>query len=344
MGAFALGGVLPLAKSVAALTATAMSIAVASPAPPPVKPVISHDFADPGVLHAGGAYYAYSTMSRYGPVLWHVPVARAARVAGRWQVLRDAMPRLPAWVDQSAPGYGNVWAPDVSARPGGGYLLYFTARSATAKIQCIGAATARSPIGPFAPASHPVVCRPQHTTVDAIDPASFTDTDGEHYLLYSSGALCHCVTPRTAIWLQRTSPDGQRRHGRPRRLVVADRADEAHVVEAPALIHRDGRYVLFYSGNVFNSGHYFVNYATATSLFERFDQHPAQLLNAATLNRAYPNPGGADVLSAPYDDFLVFHANTSPSVRSLFAVGLRWDGHGHPVLVLGARHSLQVRP
>jgi beta-xylosidase len=337
-----------LAKGVAALVATAMSVAVTPPVPPPVpppvQPVISHDFADPGVLHAGGVYYAYSTMSRYGAALWHVPVARATRIGGGWRVLRDAMPRLPAWVDQSSPGQGDVWAPDVSASRHGGYLMYFTARSAQWKIQCIGAATARSPTGPFTPAPRPLLCRPHHTTVDAIDPAAFTDADGRHYLLYSSSARHPRGTPLTAIWLQPTSRDGLRLHGRPRRLIVADRADEAHIVEAPALIRHGGRYVLFYSGNTFNSGRYFVNYATATSLCQRFAQHPGQLLNSAGLDGAYQNPGGADVLSAPHDDFLMFHAYTGTSTRALFAVGMRWNRHDQPVLNLTTPQPLAVRP
>jgi hypothetical protein len=120
---------------------------------------------------------------------------------------------------------------------------------------------------------------------------------------------------------------------------VADRADEAHIVEAPAMIHHGNRYVLFYSGNAFNSGRYFINYATTTALDRRFKQHRGQLLNSATVHRIYRNPGGADVLRAPHDDFLVFHAYTSATVRSLFAVGLRWDHHDHPVLSLGTRHA-----
>jgi beta-xylosidase len=335
---FALGGVPALAKSIAALAASALSMTVASPAPPPVQPLISHDFADPSVLRAGSAYYAYSTMSRYGTALWHVPVARATHDIGHWTVLHDAMPQLPAWVDHSAPGDGDVWAPDVSDRRDRGYLLYFTARSAVAKIQCIGAATAASPTGPFVPAPHPVVCRPRDTNLDAIDPTAFTDTDGARYLLYSSGA------PRTAIWLQRTSRDGLRLRGAPRKLIVADRDDEAHIVEAPALVRHGRRYVLFYSGNAFSSGRYFVNYATASSLHERFDQHAGQLLNTSDLNGAYQNPGGADLPPAPHDNFLVFHAYTSPSARSLFAVGLRWDNHDHPVLHLSTRRAPRVRP
>jgi beta-xylosidase len=319
------------------MTASVLPMAVVS-TPPPVHPVISHDFADPGVLRAEGTYYAYSTMSRYGSVVWHVPVARANPGTRRWTVLRDAMPKLPGWVDQSAPGDGDVWAPDVSTRHGGGYLLYFTARSAQAKIQCIGAATAASPTGPFLPEQHPLVCQPGDTDFDAIDPAAFTDSDGSHYLLYSSGA------PRTTIWLQRTSRDGLRLRGSPRALIAADRADEAQIVEAPALVRHGHRYVLFYSGNVFNGGQYFVNYATGSSLRERFHQHTGQLLNASDLDGVYPNPGGADLPAAPDDHVLVFHAYTSPSTRSLFAVGLCWDRHDHPELDFGTRRALPIRP
>jgi hypothetical protein len=46
-------------------------------------------------------------------------------------------------------------------------------------------------------------------------------------------------------------------------LIQADRADEDRIVEAPAMIRHGGTYVLFYSGNAYNSGRYFGNYATA---------------------------------------------------------------------------------
>lgn len=327
------------AKSATAVLAAVTSIVTGTtPSPPPIHPVINHDFADPGLLRSRGAYYAYSTMSRYGNALWHVPVARAEQVTGRWTVLRDAMPRLPRWVDQSAPGEGNIWAPDVSTRRDGSYLLYFTARSAAQHLQCIGAATAWSPLGPFSPRPDPLVCRPHGREADAIDPSAFTDTDGSHYLLYSSG------TPRTTIWLQPTSQSGLERAGGPRTLIVADRSDEAHIVEAPTLVRHGHRYTLFYSGNAFNSGRYFVNYATADSLHGHYTQREGQLLNTATLGNTYPNPGGEDVLTAPHDNFLVFHAYTSATIRALFAVGLHWDHHDRPMLVLNSGHALRIRP
>jgi arabinan endo-1,5-alpha-L-arabinosidase len=317
------------------LAAAVLSMAMVSPAAhpsPPIRPVINHDFADPAVLWAQGHYYAYSTMSRYGATLWHVPLARADHLTGKWTVLGDAMPRLPGWVDTSSNGSGNVWAPDVSRQDDEKYLLYFTARSAEEKIQCIGAASARSPRGPFAGSgSQPLVCQPQGVHVDAIDPSAFTDTDGTRYLLYASGL------GRTAIWLQRLSANGLHLVGRPRKLIEADRPDEAHVVEAPTLVHHGDHYVLFYSGSPFNSGKYFVNYSTACSLTGTFVKHNGQFLNKASLNEAYQNPGGEDVVTAHRRDALIFHAYTTATRRSLFAASLSWDGHDHPTLKLHAR-------
>jgi beta-xylosidase len=334
-----LAACLRLLKICPALAAAVFSMAMVSPAAPPrppIRPVINHDFADPAVLWAQGHYYAYSTMSRYGATLWHVPLARAHELTGKWTVLGDAMPRLPDWVDTSSTGDGDVWAPDVSEQDDR-YLLYFTARSAAHKIQCIGAASARSPRGPFAGSgSQPLVCQPQGVNVDAIDPSPFTDTDGTRYLLYSSGL------GRTAIWLQQLSANGLRLVGQPRKLIEADRSDEAHVVEAPTLVHHGDHYVLFYSGSPFNSGNYFINYSTARSLTGTFVKQKGQFLNKTSLNDAYQNPGGEDVVTAHRRDVLVFHAYTTATQRSLFAVPLSWNGHDHPMVDL--HHSAGELP
>jgi hypothetical protein len=98
------------------------------------------------------------------------------------------------------------------------------------------------------------------------------------------------------------------------------------------MVHHGGTYVLFYSGNAYHSGRYFINYATADALGNQFVKHPGQFLNQHTLGDAYPNPGGQDVLHAHGHDFLVFHAYTSPARRAMFVAGLSWTNHDHPVL------------
>jgi beta-xylosidase len=292
--------------------------------PAPIEPSIPHDFPDPTVLSVGGTYYAYSTASRYGAKTFHVPVQSSRRLTGGWSHTHDAMPELPAWVDHTAAGDGSVWAPAVTARGHGGYLLYFTALSASQHTHCIGVARAWKPEGPFHPiGSHPLVCRPGD--VETVDPKPFTDTDGTHYLLYSASREGNAT-----IWLQRLGADGTNTVGDRRAVIRADRVDEDHIVEAPAMVRHGREYVLFYSGNAYNSGRYFVNYATADALCDEFVKHSGQVLNQHTLDDAYPNPGGQDVLHTHRQDFLVFHAYTTPTRRAMFVAVLNWDHHNHP--------------
>jgi arabinan endo-1,5-alpha-L-arabinosidase len=303
-----------------AAVAVAVTLTTGGALPAPIEPSIPHDFADPMVLSVGGAYYAYSTASRYGAGTFHVPVQHSRRLTGGWSHAHDAMPELPAWVDPTAPG--SVWAPAVIARDDDGYLLYFTARSASQHVQCIGVGQASTPEGPFhSIGSHPLVCQPGDA--DDIDPKPFTDTDGTHYLLYSASR-----EGNDTVWLQQLTADGTETIGDRRALIQADRADEDRIVEAPAMIRHGGTYVLFYSGNAYNSGRYFVNYATADALCDQFVKHPGQLLNQHTLHDRYQNPGGQDVVSTHGQDFLVFHAFTSPTRRAMFVAVLEWH-HGH---------------
>lgn len=304
---------------------------------PPIQPAIPHDFPDPAVLAVGKMYYAYSTASRYGNTIFHVPVESSTSLTGGWDHARDAMPTLPAWVADTAAGEGSVWAPEVSAHSDDGYLLYFTARSASQNAQCIGVARSSSPEGPFhAVTSKPLVCRPGDA--DAIDPKPFTDTDGRHYLLYSSSHGGDAT-----IWLQQINADGTRTIGHRRAMIRSDRPDEAHVVEAPSLVRHRENYVLFYSGNSYNSGSYFINYATAPSLCDSFVKHSGQFLNRHTLAEAYKNPGGQDVLHDHHHDFLLFHAYTTPTRRAMFVTGLTWDD-GNPILKLGRAERTDMEP
>jgi arabinan endo-1,5-alpha-L-arabinosidase len=296
---------------------------VAATTPVSVRPVIGRDFPDPNVLAVGGSYYAYSTASHYGTHVRHVPVVHASALQGTWTDVGDAMPELPSWVRKDATGEGSVWAPDVSARDEGGYLLYFTARAAEPiNVQCIGAALSRSPKGPFHPVGNaPLICHPEER--DSIDPKAFTDVDGKRYVLYTSGAKSE------TIWAQPVSHDGLTAIGNRRALIKADRPEEANIVESPALVRKGNEYVLFYSANAYNSGKYFVNYATANSLNGPFEKSPGAMLDKNTFGGALANPGGEDVIYVGGRHYLIFHAYIKPLRRSMFVAGLRWS-NGKP--------------
>jgi beta-xylosidase len=98
-------------------------------------------------------------------------------------------------------------------------------------------------------------------------------------------------------------------------------------VEAPTLVRKGGKYVLFYSANRYNSGAYFTNYATASSFDGPYTKAPGQFLNKGTLGGGFTNPGGQDVVpGSGGHDFLVFHGYSKPSQRSMYVLGLHWNG------------------
>jgi arabinan endo-1,5-alpha-L-arabinosidase len=310
------GSLLVTVSALAAMVATTTGAALLAR----VKPSIPQNFPDPTVVSVGGTYYAYSTASWYGAKLFHIPVVSSTSLTGGWGHAHDAMPELPAWVESTPAGEASVWAPAVTQR-GDDFLLYFTARSATQHTHCVGIARAWSPQGPFySLGSQPLVCEPGD--VETGDPKPFTDIDGTHYLLYSSSRQGNAT-----IWLQRLTADGTATIGERRAVVRADRPDEDHIVEAPAMVRRGGTYVLFYSGNAYNSGRYFVNYATADTLCDEFVKHQGQSVNQRTLHGAYRNPGGQDILHVHRRDFLVFHAFTSPTRRAMFVAELNWSDY-----------------
>jgi beta-xylosidase len=294
---------------------------------PPIRPVIDRDFPDPDVLTVDATYYAYSTNSVYDGRLVNVPVQSAGALGGPWTMRGDAMPRPAQWVAGPGRGGPNVWAPELS-RVGASYLLYYTAHHGAYQVQGIGVAAADSPTGPFRPVgTDALVCRPRDG--DTLDADSFVDTDGTRYLIYKSGRVF------STMWLQPLSPDGCTALGERVALFRSDRPEEADIVEAPTLVRHGGRYVLFYSANTFDSGNYFVNYATAAQVRGPYVKAPGRLLTSATLGNAYRNPGHEGVVSTPDGDRLVFHASIGGGARAMFVAGLGWNPDGTPVVEVG---------
>jgi beta-xylosidase len=128
------------------------------------------DAADPAVLMVGSSYYLFGSTNNK-----KVPVRRITTFTGSladsktaWDSVaspassNDAMPTRPAWVNPTRHnGTWQIWAPS-AVRIGTTYYLYFSASRAGAtdlpNDQCIGRATAGSPMGPYAPESSPLYC------------------------------------------------------------------------------------------------------------------------------------------------------------------------------------------
>ncbi len=284
--------------------------AAAAPAIQSVAPslVINSDFPDPEVLADGGTYYAYSTSSGHG----RVPYATAANPAGPWTIRGDALPQKPSWA-----GDGGFWAPDVSRRADGRYLMYFTGPSVATGRMCLGAALADGPAGPFQPtAAQPLVCNASEG--GDIDPSSFVDAGGVRYLLYKNDG--NAIGQPTILWLQPTAADGVTFTGGRVELLRNDRPEEQGVIEAPVLVHRASQYVLFYSAGVYTSGNYQTSYAVSGSLTGPYTRAYRPLLTTATVDGAVNGPGGADVVG----DRIFFHGHLGSGGRGMYTANLGW--------------------
>jgi len=281
---------------------------------------VDQDFPDPAIIAVGHHYYAYSTNSSAG----NVPVATATSLYGRWQVLAtDALPVLGGWASP-----GLTWAPDVTRRRDGRFLLYYTAHDIASGRQCIGAATSRSPAGPFTPVgTAPLVC--PAADGGAIDPAAFVDSDGKRYLVYKNDG--NAIGLPTYLYVQRVAADGVTLLGSPI-ATVRNGPVEGNLVEAPYLIHRHGRYVMFYSYGAWNNDTYTEGYATARSLAGPWTKSPTPLMTTAGFDGAVIGPGGASILHQHGHDTIVFHGvNTTPFYRAMYVDDLAWV-RGRPVV------------
>jgi beta-xylosidase len=253
------------------------------------------DFPDPFVLPDGGAYYAYGTNANKKNVqLLHSTDLRT------WRALPDAMPKLARWVRQPVP---HVWAPEV-VKLGNRYVLYYTAHDRATDRQCIGAASSRSPRGPFVDrANAPLVC--QSALGGSIDASPLLE-GGRLYLYFKSDGNC-CNMP-THLFVQPLRPDGLGVIGEPTMLLTNGRPWEGKVIEAPTMVARDGKYTLLYSANDFGNGSYAVGHArcdSATGPCHPVGDGPFLKSRAEV---SLMGPGHQGVFRANAQDYIAYHA------------------------------------
>jgi beta-xylosidase len=269
-----------------------------------VNPVLDRDFPDPGVLVVDGSYYAYATQGGGR----HIQVASSPDLV-TWEYLGEALPSLPTW------STGMTWAPEV-IQTATGFVMYYTARDPGTErpdgsgSQCITVAVAATPEGPFVDDSDaPLVC--QADLGGTIDATPFRDADGTLYLIYKNDGNCCALVTR--FWGQQLSEDGLVLVGEPVDLGLAnDNAWEAHVIEAPWIVARDGTYYLFYSANDYANDRYAVGYATASSVLGPYaDAEENPILTTPEEDGAHVayGPGHQSVVTGPDGEpWMIYHA------------------------------------
>ncbi|HAK92532.1 MAG TPA: glycoside hydrolase, partial [Massilia timonae] len=174
----------------------------------------------------------------------------------------------------------------------------------TTDRQCVGAALARSPRGPFVDsAAAPLIC--QAALGGTIDASPFQD-GGRLYLYFKNDGNC-CKQP-THIFAQELRPDGLGLVGQPVRLLTNGRAWEGKVIEAPTMVLRDGRYTLLYSANDFGDGSYAAGHASCVGPLG-----PCQPVGDGPFLKSRPEvalmgPGHQSVFRAGGRDYIAYHA------------------------------------
>ncbi|NDL58734.1 family 43 glycosylhydrolase [Phytoactinopolyspora sp. XMNu-373] len=297
------------------------------------NPVYDRDFPDPAVIRAEDAWFAYATNSSLG----HLPVLRSDDLVD-WVAAGDAMPELAPWVTA-----GRTWAPEVAVHAPDRFVVYYTALDTKTQRQCVGRAVASSPEGPFVDESdRPMIC--QDDLGGSIDASPFTDADGRRYLLWKNDG--NAVGVDTWIYAQPLADDGLELTGDPVRLIKQDQPWEGHLVEAPFMWLREGRYYLFYSANDYGSSSYAVGYAVCDGPLGPCTKPGSEPILATTDDAA--GPGHCMLIEHDGRTWMVHHAWPPDSVgsavpgRTMWLTELTWDDD-RPVLD-GPHADVRIAP
>jgi arabinan endo-1,5-alpha-L-arabinosidase len=216
--------------------------AVASGSGAYINPVLDEDFPDPAVIRApDGYYYAYGTQTLRNGRWINIQVARSRDLV-HWEHLGDALPQKPEWARTTQ----DFWAPSV-IHDGSTYFMYYSATPdfchEPERGHCLAVATATSPAGPFVDMGMPLLLG---MGFEYIDPMAFDDpVSGKRLLYWGSGfqpiKVQELADDRLSFAAGSAAVD----------LVWPNPVKGAfpRLVEAAWVIHHDGFYYLFYSGD-----------------------------------------------------------------------------------------------
>ncbi|WP_240528884.1 family 43 glycosylhydrolase [Streptomyces humi] len=203
------------------------------------SPVLPGLNADPNIVRFGDTFYLYPTTDGYDGWSGTQFKAYSSTDLVHWTdhgVVLDLGPDV-SWADSRA------WAPTIAEKDGK-YYFYFCADAN------IGVAVADSPTGPFKDALGKPLLKSGDFSGQMIDPAVFTDDDGQSYLYFGNGHAY--VVPLNA---DMTSVDTSK---------VQDITPSGYN-EGSFVIKRDGVYYFMWSENDTRDENYRVAYATGTS-------------------------------------------------------------------------------
>ena len=257
-------------------------------------PAVNRSFADPSITYHAGKFYSFATSHSGKQVQLAISQpASSPEDASIWtyspkDVIADN--KLPSWIAPTGGDSAGIWAPDVVQLPGGGWVMYVSARVIGKTDQkprhCIGAARADDIEGPYTIADHALFCAANDVNNgpngayagSSIDANAFIDPkDHSMYLYYRQDTDNGTHSRGSSIWVQQVKPeDGTTLIGKPKRLLSSGDCDLG-TVEAPSVVRVQDKIVLFFStGGYFDR--YTVSMATSDSPMGDFVRRDSQVL------------------------------------------------------------------
>ncbi|KPV50794.1 hypothetical protein SE17_24870 [Kouleothrix aurantiaca] len=294
---------------------------------------------DPCLIHAGDAYYVFSTGDEKGIGGGSIQIRRSKDMA-EWELVGTVFERTPEWVARELGGWPpNLWAPDI-ALVNGTFYLYYVGSTFGSNNSVIGLAT-NTTLDPASPdykwVDHGMVLRSiSSNDWNAIDPSLVSDADGGMWLVfgsYWSGIKLRKIDAATGML---DKADTQL-------YSLASRGGGA--VEAPSIVERKGYYYLFVSFDFCCRGaasNYNIRVGRAEKITGPYvDKEGTQMLggggtkilgNYALLR----GPGGQTVRHEDSADTyrMIYHTYDIQNfgLPKLQIRDLQWDAQGWPVV------------
>lgn len=304
------------------------------------NPVIGQTSPDPAIIKAlDDYYYLIATSDTWQDGTFHnLPIYRSTDLI-HWQFVGDAFKARPDWAESTA----GLWAPDLQYYNHKYYMYYVVSATnalpkynAPAGNSAIGVAVADSPAGPWSDVGDsaggsyqhgPMIPpRPCVYTSDpncyyaTIDPAVFTDQDGQRYMYYGSFFGGTVVQKMAADNLHVTGPLYQVGHW--------DRYEGTYIIRHD--VHGKAYYYNFSSSANCCSGPstaYSVVVSRATSPLGPFVDQNGFPMERATAPQQVPTTRPSD---DPAGDNIGAQGGGYPTLKQN---GNTWVGVGHNAIV-----------
>lgn len=250
------------------------------------SPVLPGLNADPNIVRFGDTFYIYPTTDGFEGWSGTQFKAYSSTDLVHWKdhgVILDLGPDI-SWADSRA------WAPAMEEK-NGKYYFYFCADAN------IGVAVSDSPTGPFKDALGKPLLKAGDHPGQMIDPAVFTDDDGQSYLYWGNGKAY--VVPLNADMV---SFDASK---------VTDITPSGYN-EGSFVIKRSGTYYLMWSENDTRDENYRVAYATGSSPTGPWTKRGVIL--EKDLSLGIKGPGHHSVVHVPETDdwYIAYHRFAIP--------------------------------